>query len=120
MKSAIQLGQLRLFNKLVATGWVDRVGKAQVAQLFAQYAAGCSPVLVDAAADAGIDIDEPDLQRGRTALDNLANVATAHLCGNREAERLALLSACWQEARIPTIATTWGRLLSLQSPIPTW
>jgi hypothetical protein len=89
MESAIQLGQLRLFNKLVATGWVDRVGKARVAQLFARYAAGCSPVLVDAAADAGIDIDEPDLQRGRTALANLANVATAHLCGNREAERLA-------------------------------
>jgi ankyrin repeat protein len=89
MESAIQLGQVRLFNKLVATGWVDRVGKAQVAQLFAEYAAGCSPVLVDAAADAGIDIDEPDLQRGRTALANLANAATAHLCGNRETERLA-------------------------------
>jgi hypothetical protein len=87
--SAIRHGRATLFNKLAAAGWPDRLGKKQTGQLFAQYAAGCSPALVDAAADAGIDIDEPDLERGRTALANLGNVSTSYLCGRQEAERLA-------------------------------
>lgn len=86
MESAISHRQLKLFNKLVAAGWVDRVGKEKAAQLFAGHAAGCSPAVVDAAADAGIDIDQPESPQGTTAL---ANLARSHLCGGREADRLA-------------------------------
>ncbi|HKD27265.1 MAG TPA: DUF6438 domain-containing protein [Xanthobacteraceae bacterium] len=86
MESAIRRGQARLFNKLVAAGWIDRVGKETAAQLFAGYAAGCSPALVDAAADAGIDIDEPESSRGRTAL---AYLRTSYPCVNRPADRVA-------------------------------
>jgi hypothetical protein len=86
VESAIRRGQARLFNKLVAAGWIDRVGKETAAQLFAGYAAGCSPALVDAAADAGIDIDEPESSRGRTAL---AYLGTSYSCVNRQADRFA-------------------------------
>jgi hypothetical protein len=84
MESAISHGQLRLFNKLAAAGWVDRVGKKRASQLFALWAAGCSPAMVDAAADAGIDIDQPETPRGTTAL---ANLGTSFPCGNREADK---------------------------------
>jgi hypothetical protein len=91
MGSAIERGQVTLFNKLVADGWLDRLGKEQAAQLFAQSAAGCSRALVDVVADAGIGIDTPapletfKLQ-GRTAL---ANLALTYVCGKREADRVA-------------------------------
>jgi ankyrin repeat protein len=86
MESTIGRGQARLFNELVAAGWIDRVGKETAAQLFAGYAAGCSSALVDAAADAGIDIDEPESPRRRTAL---AYLGTSSFCGNRQADRVA-------------------------------
>ena len=86
VESAIRRGQARLFNKLVAAGWIDRIGKETAAQLFAGYAAGCSPALVDAAADAGIDIDEPESSRGGTAL---AYLGTSYSCVNRQADRVA-------------------------------
>jgi hypothetical protein len=85
MESAIRRGQARLFNRLAATGWLDRLGRERAAELFAQSGAGCSPALVDAAADAGLDIDEPEPLRpnaaryerqGRTALAEV----TASLC----------------------------------------
>jgi hypothetical protein len=81
MESAIRRGQAGLFSKLAAAGWIDGMGREQAAQLFAQYGAGCSPALVDAAADTGIDIDEPEpphpnppiyYPQGKTALANLA------------------------------------------------
>jgi hypothetical protein len=34
MESAIRHGRVRLFNKLVAAGWLDRLGKKQAGQLF--------------------------------------------------------------------------------------
>jgi hypothetical protein len=83
IESAIERGQARLFNRLVAAGWVDRMGKEKAARLFAQYAAGCSPALVDAAADAGIGVDEPASPWGRTALANLGT--SYHVCGGRGA-----------------------------------
>jgi hypothetical protein len=80
MENAIRRGQARLFDRLAAAGWLDRVGWERATQLFAQSGAGCSPALVDAAADAGIDIDVPQPPRpnaagyepqGKTALANV-------------------------------------------------
>lgn len=70
---------LELFKRVVKDGWLDRAGKTSVAELFAASAAGCSPTMVDAVAEAGIDIDvgmpgssgpTPEAT-GRTALANL-------------------------------------------------
>jgi hypothetical protein len=111
MESAIRHGRVKLFNKLVAGGWLGRLGKEKAGQLFAQYAAGCSPALVDAAADAGIDIDEADLQRGWTALANLGNVSTSYLCGNREAERLATAERLLERGANPNHRDSLGQTL---------
>jgi hypothetical protein len=108
MESAIKRGLARLFHKLAAGGWLDRLGKQKADQLFARSAGGCSPALVDAAADAGIDIDAPALdpmspiehlngqsilfgrypadEQGKTAL---ANLGSFYVCVNREADRVA-------------------------------
>jgi hypothetical protein len=85
MEGAIEHGRARLFNELVAAGWLDRMGKERTALLFGVSAAGCSPELADAAADAGVDIDKPDPQ-DKTAL---ANLTTSRRCRNREADRIA-------------------------------
>jgi hypothetical protein len=99
MEGAIRRGLVRLFNELVASGRLDRLGKEKAAQLFAQSAAGCSPEFVDVAADAGIDIDEPESPRpnaaayqpqGKTAL---ANITTSgcweHPQATKAADRIA-------------------------------
>jgi hypothetical protein len=96
MESAIRRGQVGLFKKLVASGWLERLGKERAAQVFAQSAAGCSSALVDVAADAGIDIDKTEAPGnakpaithpyGKTALGNLA---TSPWCRHREADRVA-------------------------------
>ncbi|MEN3953415.1 DUF6438 domain-containing protein [Iodidimonas sp. SYSU 1G8] len=93
IKAAIKRGHAGVFNRLMALGWLDRLGKLKAAEYFAQSAAGCSPALVDAVADAGVDIDLsappppndylPD-SRGRTAL---ARLQTSHACQDDEARR---------------------------------
>ena len=70
---------LEVFKRLVKDGWLDRAGKANVAELFAESAGGCSPAMVDAVADAGINIDaamsissgDSPQAKGRTALAEL-------------------------------------------------
>jgi hypothetical protein len=92
MASAIRRGQVELFNRLAAAGWLDGMGREQAAQLFVKHGAGCSPALVDAVADAGIDIDAPEPPQGGTAL---AYVGGAAPCWDvREDHR--------EEARIAT------------------
>jgi hypothetical protein len=103
METAIRRGQARLFDRLSAAGWLDRLGRERATELFAQSGAGCSPALVDAAADAGIDIDEPEPPRpnaaryepqGKTAL---ANVIT---------------SRCWDYEKATDRVATARRLLA--------
>jgi hypothetical protein len=106
MEGAIRRGMVTLFNRLAAAGWLDRLGKDKAAQAFAYSGAGCSPALVDAAADAGIAIDAgtgdpgpilhmdgvttlfPSIDvgwQGDTALTNLGS----SLCQGGEADRVA-------------------------------
>lgn len=97
LQAAISRGKPNLFRKLVASGWLERLGKQRIGEDFAQNAAGCSPALVDAAAQAGINIDQPapidseantSEAQGKTAL---AELATSYGCRGpgREASRLA-------------------------------
>lgn len=77
---SIRRGHAEVFKRLAKDGWLDRFGKAKAAESFADTAAGCSPALVDAFADAGLDIDaaparnadSDDEQQERTALAKLA------------------------------------------------
>jgi ankyrin repeat protein len=105
MESAIRRGQPGLFNKLVVAGWINRLGNEKSALLFAVFGAGCSPALVDAAAEAGIDIDKPDPQ-GMTAL---ANLVTPLRCGNREADRVATAQHLLARGANPNHRDSLGR-----------
>jgi hypothetical protein len=105
MASAIRRGLAKLFTELAAAGWLDHLGKERAAQLFAFSAGGCSPALVDAVADAGVDIDtpapatpvEPEYRGsfspayGKTALAQLAQggPAAPYVWRDRVADRLA-------------------------------
>lgn len=57
IQASISRGHAGVFQRLAASGWLARWGKAQATEAFAKQAAGCSPGLVDAVAAAGIDID---------------------------------------------------------------
>jgi hypothetical protein len=90
MESAIRRGHAGLFNRLAAAGWLDAMGRDQAAQLFVQHGAGCSPALVDAVADAGIDIDVPEPPQGGTALASVAGAPCWDTAGDhREEARIA-------------------------------
>jgi hypothetical protein len=95
MEGAIRRGLVRLFNELVADGWLDRLGRKRATEVFAQSGAGCSPAVVDAAADAGVDIDEPEPPRPNAAYDQpqgktaLANVTTSRCNHVQAADRVA-------------------------------
>jgi hypothetical protein len=92
--SALRRGHAELFRLMAAGGWLNKLGKADTAQAFAQYAAGCSPQLVDAAADAGIDVDfsaqidannHSESPQGKTAL---AELSSSYACDQHEGDRL--------------------------------
>lgn len=92
MEAAIRRGHAGVFARLASAGWLDRLGKTKAAALFSESAAGCSPALVDAAADAGVDIDyavsDPradDDDQSRTALAELAGTYT---CREQESARV--------------------------------
>jgi hypothetical protein len=115
MESTIRRGHATLFNRLAADGWLDRLGKEKAAKLFVQHGAGCSPALVDAVADAGIDIDEtgpphPNAARyepqGKTAL---ANVTTSQCWGNPEADRVATARRLLARGADPNHRDSMGR-----------
>jgi len=56
-RAAVRRGHAGVFTRMVARGWLARWGKVPASQAFAESAAGCSPSLVDAVADAGVAID---------------------------------------------------------------
>ncbi|WNL45778.1 DUF6438 domain-containing protein [Dyella sp. BiH032] len=92
MEASIRRGHAGVFARLAAAGWLDRLGKTKAAELLSRSAAGCSPALVDAAADAGVDIDyavfdprEDDDDQGKTALAELAGTYT---CREQEPARI--------------------------------
>lgn len=87
IESSISRGHVEVFKRLAKAGWVDRMGKAKVAEVFADMAAGCSPAMVDAVADAGVDIDLAVDRKGN--VDNeaqgvtpLAALGDVFACGN--------------------------------------
>ena len=57
IRAAVRRGHAEVFTRMVARGWLARWGKGPASQAFAESAAGCSPSLVDAVADAGVSID---------------------------------------------------------------
>ena len=93
IQATIGNGHAQVFARLAKDGWLERLGKAKAEERFAEVAAGCSPAMVDAAADAGLDIDFPsaitgdslDESQGKTAL---AELNSAYACGQDESARL--------------------------------
>lgn len=105
IQAALRRGHAKVFQRLVADGWLEHLGKPKAAAIFAEFAAGCSPALVDAVAAAGVSIDKPenldagsdlDPAQGKTALGELSSAypcmdnASAQL---KTAERLLALGA---------------------------
>jgi hypothetical protein len=121
MESAIRRGHAGLFSKLASAGWLDGMGREQAAQLLAKYAAGCSPALIDLAADAGIDIDKPEPPRpdapryepqGKTALANLSSARCGdyrETDGNRQANRIATARGLLARGANPNHRDSLGR-----------
>jgi Domain of unknown function (DUF6438) len=114
-ESSIKRGQAKLFGRMAAAGWLQRMGKGNAAQAFAQYAAGCSPQLVDAVADAGIDIDaggqrnadnSPDSPQAKTAL---AELAGSYACEGREADRVKTAERLLARGANPNSRDSVGR-----------
>lgn len=91
LESSIKRGHANLFKRLLKDGWLSRLGKTKAAEIFASTSAGCSPSMVDAAADAGIDIDfalaikDSDDAEGKTALTMLPS---AYACIENERARV--------------------------------
>ncbi len=113
--SAIKRGQAKLFGRMAAAGWLEEMGKGNAAQVFARYAAGCSPQLVDAVADAGIDIDaggqrsaddSPDSPQGKTAL---AELAGSYACEGQEADRVKTAERLLVRGADPNSRDSLGR-----------
>lgn len=95
LRAAISKGRPELFRRLAKLGWLGSLGRRRAGELIAADAAGCSSALVDAAAEAGVPIDEPaplDPQaepsepQGQTAL---AELATSYSCDGGEVDRIA-------------------------------
>ncbi|WP_157098990.1 DUF6438 domain-containing protein [Novosphingobium rosa] len=89
LESAIRRGQANVFKRLVASGWLDKLGKDKAAEVFSKNAGGCSPALVDAAGEAGIGVDKPSKEepsypgaaQGKTAL---AELGSSYACEEKE------------------------------------
>ncbi|GAA0683955.1 hypothetical protein ISN75_21230 [Dyella marensis] len=93
IEDSIRRGHAEVFKRLAKDGWLDRYGKAKAIERFADTGGGCSPAMVDAFADAGLDIDfapvrkanGDDEPQGRTALAELAGTYT---CRRDDADRI--------------------------------
>jgi hypothetical protein len=95
VEGAISTGKSRVFERLSKSAEFKTIDKEEVAIVFAETAAGCSPAIVDLAVSVGIAIDSPtrkkpdegaDYPYGNTALMNLSGGYGA--CGEREGDRL--------------------------------
>lgn len=78
LEGSLRFGKPLLFQALAQAGWLDRIGRSRAGEIVAEQAGGCSPELIDAAAAAGVPMDEPapvepgDDEGGKTALARLA------------------------------------------------
>lgn len=113
LESAIKRGHVELFRRMTATGWLDKLGKDNAAQVFARHAAACSPRLVDAAADAGVNIDAgtqvaegPLNPQGKTAL---AGLADHYVCEDREADLVKTAERLLARGANPNSRDSLGR-----------
>jgi hypothetical protein len=98
MDGAVRYGRTDLFRKLVGLGWLPRLGIAEASRAFADRAAACNATFVDAAADAGIDIDAIKVRPAERPNDDdefagygetaLAGLAQSYDCKN-EVARMA-------------------------------
>lgn len=112
IRYSMERGHLEVFKRLAKDGWLDRVGKTEVAELFAESAGGCSPVVVDAVADAGINIDagmsinsgDSPQAKGRTALAELVRD-----CNGDEAKQLKTAESLLAHGADPNHRDSLGR-----------
>ena len=113
--SAIRRGHADVFKWLATNGWLDRLGKAKAGRIFSRYAAGCSAAMVDAVADAGVNIDEaaprdpdrnPGGPDGKTAL---AELTTSYICGSNEIGRVQTADALLARGANPNHRDSLGR-----------
>jgi len=113
IEDSIRRGHAEVFKRMVKGGWLDRLGKAKAAASFADLAAGCSPAMVDAAADAGVDIDfavshpsqDKDEPQERTALAMLEDWG----CTQNEAARLPTAERLLARGANPNHRDSLGR-----------
>ncbi|MFC4763520.1 DUF6438 domain-containing protein [Dyella koreensis] len=114
LEGSIWRGHARVFERLVTYGWLDRLGKAKAAEVFAEHAAGCSPAMVDAAANAGVDIDLAVFHRddadeesqGKTAL---AELGASYACYRDEAARVLTAKSLLARGADPNHRDRLGR-----------
>lgn len=106
IQQALKRGRPNTLERLATLGWLDRLGGEEAGRIFADGAAGCSPVLVDMAVRLKIPLDlpgtierstvkdaDPDLAasvgefgpRGRTAL---AALSDSYACDQDEQRRV--------------------------------
>ena len=114
IESSIRRGHANVFRHLVGAGWLERLGKAKAAEIFAEDAAGCSPAMVDAAADAGVKIDlamvsksnGDDESQGKTAL---AALGDSYTCTQNETARVQTAKSLLARGADPNHRDSLGR-----------
>lgn len=115
VEAAIARGSPALFRRLGAAGWLDRFSRQRAGERFAASAAACSPAFVDAAADAGLDNDQPqpvnaqgdwDETGGNTAL---ASLASSYDCDDPGKDRLATARRLLARGADPNHRNALGR-----------
>jgi ankyrin repeat protein len=125
LSGAIRNGKAELFRRLVDRGWLRELGLPSANETFASGAAGCRASLVDAAVNAGLDVnaatpaphapdDGDDGAYGDTALSNLA---TSYDCID-EAARLATAQRLLEHGANPNIRNSKGEtsIFKIENP----
>jgi ankyrin repeat protein len=125
LNGAIRNGKADLFRRLVDRGWLRELGLQSANEIFADGAAGCRPALVDAAIEAGLDVNAAtpaptahdggnDQPYGETALSALA---TSYDCAD-EAGRLATAQRLLTHGANPNIRNSKGEtaIFKIENP----